>query len=499
MSTLTKAKAPLSLSDPEGVAILRKVFADADYSDEGIRKALGVATYASVPPGEFPQLLKTLAPGTPLASLIQPFLLGLPIDASVLERAIRPLTLQRLEALGLIQLEGGNATPKVGIRPFRGGLFAADLRPKDLRQLPADFVLEENPTSEHVANITPRRRITSALDVGSGCGVLAILAAAHSDKVVATDINPRALNFTAFNAALNGVSNIECLEGSLLDPVAGRTFDLIMMNPPFVISPDSNYQFRDNGRPEDSFCRELVRAFPAHLNEGGIGVMICDWALHKGQAWAAVAAEWVSGLGCDSLLFRTTTLSPVEYAANWNRPLSAFQPEAYEAAVTRWVAHFRKLGIESIAAGRIIIRKRATPEHWVFSVDGSEKWSSNSGEHLLRILEAHDWVIRAREPEDYLGTVFRPAEDLRLEQILESHDGRMQPLHAWASLSTGFQLRARIDPIVWHLLTLSDGRRPLQETVDDLARMSNTGPDIMGPRVVSAARDLYGAGFLMRG
>ncbi|HKR55466.1 MAG TPA: class I SAM-dependent methyltransferase, partial [Gemmatimonadales bacterium] len=273
---------PLSLTDPEGCAILRKVLVDADYSHDGLTKALGVSTYASTPLTEFPVLLKALAPGTPLSILIQCFLLGYPVGANDLERVVRPLTLKRLESLGVIKLEAGGASPLVRIRPYRGYLFAADRRPKEIADITRDFVLEINPTSEHLADITPRRRVASALDIGSGCGVLSILAAAHCDKVVATDINPRALNYTAFNAQLNGFANIECVEGSLLDPVAGRTFDLIMSNPPFVISPDSEYLFRDSGWPVDSYCRELVRRMPAALNEGGIAVVICDWALRKG-------------------------------------------------------------------------------------------------------------------------------------------------------------------------------------------------------------------------
>jgi methylase of polypeptide subunit release factors len=72
------------------------------------------------------------------------------------------------------------------------------------------------------------------LDVGTGSGVLAILAAQHSDQVTAIDVNPRALMFARFNARLNGVSHLQLLEGSWFEPVAGRTFDLIACNPPYV-------------------------------------------------------------------------------------------------------------------------------------------------------------------------------------------------------------------------------------------------------------------------
>jgi methylase of polypeptide subunit release factors len=70
------------------------------------------------------------------------------------------------------------------------------------------------------------------LDFGTGNGIQALLAAHHCHEVVATDVNPRALVFAAFNAALNGIDNISFRKGSLFDPVAYETFDLIVCNPP---------------------------------------------------------------------------------------------------------------------------------------------------------------------------------------------------------------------------------------------------------------------------
>jgi Methylase of polypeptide chain release factors len=90
-----------------------------------------------------------------------------------------------------------------------------------------------------LAQITIRRTVETALDMGTGSGVQALLASRHAGRVVATDINPRALNLTAFNALLNGVGNIECRQGSFYEAVDGETFDFISTNPPFVISPDT--------------------------------------------------------------------------------------------------------------------------------------------------------------------------------------------------------------------------------------------------------------------
>lgn len=60
-------------------------------------------------------------------------------------------------------------------------------------------------TARLLAALTVRRSIGTALDLGTGGGVQALLAARHSRRVVAVDVNPRALRYTAFNARLNGL------------------------------------------------------------------------------------------------------------------------------------------------------------------------------------------------------------------------------------------------------------------------------------------------------
>jgi methylase of polypeptide subunit release factors len=72
-----------------------------------------------------------------------------------------------------------------------------------------------------LSHLTVRRPVETALDVGTGNGIQAILAARHSGRVVATDVNARALDFAAFHTHLNGVDNVEFRLGSFFDPAEG--------------------------------------------------------------------------------------------------------------------------------------------------------------------------------------------------------------------------------------------------------------------------------------
>jgi len=79
------------------------------------------------------------------------------------------------------------------------------------------------------------------VDVGTGTGAIALALAARLPEagVTAIDISPGALALAAENAAANALDDrVEFLEGDLLAPVAGRRFDLVVSNPPYVADGD---------------------------------------------------------------------------------------------------------------------------------------------------------------------------------------------------------------------------------------------------------------------
>ena len=116
----------------------------------------------------------------------------------------------------------------------------------------------------------------SVLEIGTGCGLIAILAAKSGSKVVATDVNPMALECAGKNARVCGVADlIEFKSGELFEPVGGESFDLIVFNPPYLPIPrgqelgtqlDRAWEGGPDGRAvTDRFLAEL----PEHLKLGG--------------------------------------------------------------------------------------------------------------------------------------------------------------------------------------------------------------------------------------
>jgi methylase of polypeptide subunit release factors len=116
--------------------------------------------------------------------------------------------------------------------------------------------------------MTVRPAVGRRLDLGTGSGIQALYLAGHSGKVVATDREPRAVPFALFNLALNAVQ-ADCRLGDCFEPVPGERFDLIVSNPPFIISPGADLSFRDGGLPLDGLCHTIVRQGAEHLSSGG--------------------------------------------------------------------------------------------------------------------------------------------------------------------------------------------------------------------------------------
>ena len=240
----------------------RELFRSAGYEPGPIQELLrapGILLFAKI---DVPVHERRLAGDESLlATLIRLFLVDLPVAPAVAEHALGA-AFEDLDALGFLMEEDGALRGALRIVPYEGLLIASDNPRVDAGP---DHVAGIHGPSGALASLTVRRPVARALDVGTGNGVQALLVARHADRVVATDINERALAFAALNGELNGIDNVELRAGSFLEPVAGERFDLVVANPPYVISPESEYSFRDSGLGRDRVSESLVRALPALL------------------------------------------------------------------------------------------------------------------------------------------------------------------------------------------------------------------------------------------
>ena len=253
-----------------------------------------------------------------------------------------------------------------------------------------------------LAHLTVRGSGERALDLCTGNGIQAILLAAHAESVVATDVNARALAYANFNAALNGVGNVETRLGSFFEPVEGEQFDLVVANPPYVVSPESAFLFRDGGMRGDAVSEHVVRRAPASLAPGAFASLLIAWALDPDDPMAR-PRSWLEGSGCDAFLLHTSTDDPIETAAVWNREL-ADQPEAYADAIDRWLEYYRELGIEQLGYACLVLRKRGDGrDGWLEAQQLPRAGLRPAGRHVRKLFETHDRLAASRTMRCSIG------------------------------------------------------------------------------------------------
>ncbi len=374
----------------------------------------------------------------PRAQLVRVFVFGEPV-----ERSLLPVDVDALVKSGLAELDGEQVVARIRLTPYEGLLI-----PHEGTVADANAVTGVSVASRTLATLTVRHQVERALDVGAGSGVEALLAARHADRVVATDVNPRALELARLAARLNG-TELELREGSLFDPVAGERFDLIVANPPFVISPDADFSYRDSSLPGDAICRETVRGAAAHLKPGGFATVLCNWICRTPEERWQPLAGWVDGLDCDALLLSHGAVEPLHYASRWNEPLRA-DPEAYARTVGRWLDYYEREGVAAIGIGAVVLRGRHGPG-WVKGFEAPRPATGSAGAHLVRLFEATGRLAQLREDAELLDVRVALVPGHRLEQAL-AFAGEYEVASVSMSLADGVGLGAEIEPQVVPLL-----------------------------------------------
>ncbi len=404
------------------VAALRADLEASRWTVGGIEAAIGPAAAAALTREQLVPARRALAgrgsASGAVGTLTSLFVLAAPwaepVTRGALDAALPLLGSAGAQALGLVRVAGadpGDAVrPLVELLPWEVGdgrdrWIASDLGETALgAAVPTDHVLGLGAASTTLANLTPRTPVGRALDVGTGCGVQALLAAGHGGAVVATDTSERALAFAALNADLAGTS-LDLRRGDLFEPVAGETFDLVVSNPPFVITPRRadvpGWTYRDGGRTGDDVVREMVLGAGRALAPGGTAVMLGDWEHHGGEGWVARVERWVersaaartaAGLGpLDAWVVQREVLDPAQYAATWVRDGGALPGAATDALVGAWLDDLEGRGVEAVGFGYVVLHAAPTQRRpWRRAEEVTAPLGDAVGAHVAAVIDAQE-------------------------------------------------------------------------------------------------------------
>jgi methylase of polypeptide subunit release factors len=482
------------LPDQTAARTLGAALRDVGYSEETVQDLLGEDAYSADRDDALVE--ERRLPQTSVADVVRAFFLQLPISADRAVRALGRGGVEAVESTGLADV-GDEVVPRARILPIGQVLIASDGFSRDAED-PADYVATYTPTSRLLDSLTPRARVARALDVGTGNGVHALLAAKHADHVVATDVNPRALAYTELNAALNGLTNIECQRGSLFEPVRDELFDLIMCNAPYVVSPERRWTYRDGGLEADEISERVVREAAAHLADRGFATLNVSWLAQNENAPNDRALAWTAATGCDSWILPTWESDPLGHAAEWNSHL-VDDPEAFREALDEWTQYFAELDVRWVSEGAVILHRRpgGRPTTRVDKIDDDDL--DDAGEQVLRAFASRARLSELANPDDLLDARLAVALALGLEEDLEPHEGGPEVSEARIQLADGTNTALEVDSGVLEVIATLDGDLALGavvEAVADQLELSPAEADSLRREALEATRELLELGAL---
>ncbi|WP_155060085.1 DUF7059 domain-containing protein [Streptomyces blattellae] len=495
---------PLPSTDrPEVTSRLRDALLAASFTADGLLELLGVPAYAALARSETVPALRATRGDTPLETLVRLFLLQQPAPHARVADVL-PLP-ECLESGWLVSVGGDEIAATVDVRPYGGPggedwFIVSDLGcavggAGGIGSRDERVVLGVGGASTTLAGITVRTPVSAALDLGTGSGIQALHAAQHATNVTATDVNPRALHITALTLALSGAPGADLREGSLFEPVRnGETYDLIVSNPPFVISPGARLTYRDGGMGGDDLCRSLVQGAGERLREGGFAQFLANWQHVEGEDWQDRIRSWVPR-GCDAWIVQREVQDITQYAELWLRDAGDHRgdPAEYQARYDAWLDEFEARKVKAVGFGWITLHRTGaavpsvTVEEWPHSVEQS------LGETIRAHFDRLDF-LRTHDDADLLEGHFRLGAEIVQEQV--GLPGAEDPEHVVLRQHRGMRRATKVDTVGAGFAGVCDGTLSAGRILDAIAQLMGEDPVLLRDRTPAQIRLLVEQGFL---
>ncbi|WP_299167341.1 methyltransferase [uncultured Arthrobacter sp.] len=513
--------------------LLNRLAADlttVNYTVDGVANLVGTDAYAALERDQtVPALLAARAAQeregqqqegqhsseSRLAAVVLVFMLGESAPAATLDAAFPSTGAAGLLSLGLVEEYDGGVRALMDLRPYSsdtGGdvWVASDLgshvRPGVLR---TDHVLGIGRASLTLAQFAARAPVDRALDLGTGCGIQTFHLLAHARHITATDISERALAVTRFNLLLNasalGIDPADldarvCLRlGSLLEPVSGETFDQIVSNPPFVITPRSTgervedqFTYRDGGLAGDDIVSSLLGGIPSVLSPGGTAQLLGNWEIPEGQTWDGRVAGWVPDTA-DVWVVQREQLTPTHYAETWLRDAAENRdPARFAERFSDYLADFGSRSVEHIGFGMVWLRNTGGPATLRRFEEITYDLEQPIGPHVSAAVARHDWL---GDCADLPGQHLLVAEDVTEER--HQRPGAEHPGVILLRQGAGFRRTTLLSTELAGFVSACDGDLSAGQIIGALSALLNRDDDAFSDALLEEVRNLVKDGFLV--
>ena len=319
-----------------------------------------------------------------LDCLVTLFLLGICLRVDTFNTFLGDDAIHLLQQLGLAFVSDDNllVVPYVHLFPLDCGcdcncdcntttlILATDLHPRVLSTTTVGTqhhgpVMYIGPDSlalvSHMPKVNQEWKNVLDLCTGSGIQALAVLQSTRCDDCTVTcvDINPRALQFTRFNAALNGL-NVATIQGDLItgnmEGVWQNTHDLILANPPFIPVPPTKEilkrygLFSSGGANGEIILRNIIELAGKTLSkENGLLAIVSEFMNPQDPALLERLQTWWGDTHSATgvLLTNQIPLNDETYAVR-----RADSKEEYDI----WLEHLRHNHISQVSPGLLFVQ-----------------------------------------------------------------------------------------------------------------------------------------------
>lgn len=513
----TEATVRTLLGEAADAARLRGVRAPARIALQGIAAR---AEAGNQPLGES-NAAGSASTDAALRTLVQLFLVGDPVTETAFSLAFPTLGAVGATALGLVTSDDVGLRAALALSPFHAtgpGLpeegtdwwLLSDLD-DHIRRGPArtDHVMGVGGATRSLLGFAAPGTVDSALDLGTGCGVIALHLAARARRVVAIDISARALEFAQANARINAVSGIDFRRGDLFAPVARERFDLILSNPPFVITPRDgsvpDYEYRDGGRSGDDLIAQVLQAAPDHLKPGGTLQCLGNWEVRWGADGLERVLSWIEEAPGSrpvdaAWVIERDRQRPEGYAELWARDGGA-RPgtEAFDDLVAAWLADFAARRVVAIGLGLIGFRRglpgnpQPAPRR-AERADGAIGGQDRLGDRWSSVFATNCAV----DPVDSVAfgeLVLERDSSVREERVYEP--GAEHPMSIVLASDEGIARRVHADTVLAAAVGACDGDLTVDEIGTALTGLLDADPIALRDALHAGLRELIWYGMLV--
>ena len=523
---MTEPYLGVPVANPHLITKLRADLQAANFTVDKVTALLGPTAAAALHREEITpaRMVLNWIPSTPLRTLTGLFTLGAAVTAAELDAALPTLGARGAQELGLVaDIPDDDAhhparlRAVVDLRPYaqQGGpegdehwWVASDLSELVTgKALDPEHVLGIGGASATLAGYTIRDHRPRVLDLGTGCGVQALHALGHAEHIIATDLSDRALAFAQFNVLLAGAGDrVELRHGSMLEPVAGELFDLVVSNPPFVISPPTDgprYTYRDGGQRGDTLISELVRDVGSVLAPGGVAQFLGNWEIGPGQDWKQVVGQWLeaaaaAGHHLDGWIVQREVLDPAQYVETWLRD-GGSSPERdrqdWSTRYQEWLTDFQQRDVDAIGLGVIVLRRAESGREPLRRLEElTQPLGEGMGAQIAADLVAHDFIT-VHSHEELLETHF----DVPGSVTQERHylPGNTDPSIIQLRQGGGWRRTVVLDSLLAGFVGACDGELTAGQIMAGLSAILELELDQVRGQLLPQLTDLVRDGFLI--